>query len=104
MPSHYPIDPTRVDLAREFQANPLGPHRAELARVVTRMRWGELAGRYVLVTRVPHREWVLGRLSGRRGVDVALLEDEVFTSRAEAEWAVFRRRWREITGEALAVE
>ena len=104
MPSHYPVDPDRIDLAREFEANPFGPHGAELQRVVTRMRWCEVKGRHVLVTRIPHREWVLGRLSGRRGVDVELLEDQVFTSRAEAEWAVFKLRWRAITGRTLDID
>ena len=104
MPSHYRVDSTRIDLAREFKARPFGPHGAELARVVTRMRWCEVAGRHVLVTRVPHREWVLGRLSGRRGADLELLEDQVFTSRADAEWVVFKLRWQAITGETLDID
>ena len=104
MPSHYPIDPTRTDLAEEFKANPFGPHSASLQRIVTRMRSGEVDGRYVLVTRVRHKEWVLGRLSGKRGVDVTLVEDQIFTSRAEAEWTVFKLRWEAITGEKLALD
>lgn len=104
MPSHYPIDPTRIDLAQEFKARPFGPHRAELARIVTRMRWCEVEGRHVLIPRVPHREWVLGRLPNRRGVDVELLEDQVFTSRADAEWAVFKLRWQSITGTELDID
>ena len=104
MPSHFRIDSIRTDLAREFKANPMGPHSAELQRIVTRMRWGELEGRYVLVERVPHREWVLGRLSGQRGVDVTILEDEVFTSQADAEWTVFKLRWQAITGQPVEVD
>ena len=68
------------------------------------MRWNEIEGRYVLTTRVPHKEWGLARLSGKRGVDVTALEDQVFTSRAEAEWAVFKRRWEQITGAALDID
>ena len=104
MPSHYPVDPTRTDLARAFRARPFGPHGPELQRIVTRMRWCEVVGRHVLVTRIPHREWVLGRLSGKRGADVELLEDQVFTSRAEAEWAVFKLRWQAVTGETLDID
>lgn len=104
MLSHYPIDPSRIDLAEEFKANPFGPHSAALQRVVTRLRSGELVGRYVLVTKVPHHEWVLGCLSGVRGQDVILLEDHVFTSRAEAEWRVFKLRWEAITGKALVLD
>lgn len=104
MPSQYPIDPSRTDLAREFMANPMGPHSAALQRIVTRMRDTEAAGRYVLVTRIPYQEWGLGQLSGRRGADVTLLEDQVFTSLEDAERAVFKMRWEQITGEPLALD
>ena len=104
MQSHYIIDTSRLDLVREFRTNPLGPHSAELQRIVTRMRSEAAAGHYVLVERVPHQEWVLGRLAGKRGVDVALLENQVFTSIADAEWAVFKLRWEAITGETLSVD
>lgn len=104
MPSQYPIDPSRTDLAREFMANPMGPHSAALQRIVTRMRDIEPAGRYVLVTRVPYQEWVLGQISGQRGVDLTLLEDQVFTSKEDAERAVFKLRWELITGSPLLLD
>ena len=104
MPSQYPIDPSRTDLAREFMDNPMGPHSAALQRIVTRMRDSEAEGRYVLVTRIPYEEWGLAQLSGRRGVDLTLLEDHVFTSIEEAERAVFRMRWEQITGAPLALD
>ena len=104
MPSHYPIDPSRTDLAREFMANPMGPHSVALQRIVTRMRDTEAAGRYVLVTRVPYKEWVLAQLSGRRGVDLTLNEDQVFTSIEDAERAVFKLRWELITGDPLGLD
>ena len=85
-------------------ANPMGPHSAALQRIVTRMRDTEPAGRYVLVTRVPYQEWVLGQISGRRGVDLTLLEDQVFTSKEDAERAVFKMRWELITGSPLLLD
>lgn len=85
-------------------ANPLGPHSAALQRIVTRMRDTEAAGRYVLVTRVPYEEWGLAQLSGRRGVDLTLLEDHVFTSIEDAERTVFKLRWELITGTPLAID
>ena len=42
-------------------------------------------------------------MDGRRGSPVRLLEDEVFTSRREAEWAVFKRRWKRVTGRELPI-
>ncbi|MCY3570191.1 MAG: hypothetical protein F4038_12900 [Chloroflexi bacterium] len=104
MPSQYPIDPSRTDLAREFMGNPMGPHSAALQRIVTRMRDTEAAGRYVLVTRVPYQEWGLAQLSGQRGVDLTLLEDQVFTSLEDAERAVFKMRWESITGTPLVLD
>ena len=104
MPSQYPIDPTRTDLAREFMANPMGPHSAALQRIVPRMRDTETAGRYVLVTRVPYKEWVLAQLSGQRGVDITLNEDQVFTSIEDGERAVFKLRWELITGTPLELD
>jgi hypothetical protein len=104
MASHYQIDTTRLDLVKEFRENPLGPHSAELKRIVTRLRTEKAAGHYVLVERMPHREWVLGRLSGRRGVDLTLLENHVFASIADAEWTVFKMRWETVTGETIRLD
>lgn len=97
----YPIDGRRTDLAAEFKARIRGPHSAELARVLQRMRTAPLAGRYVLVVREPFRAWVLGRLTGERGAPVQVFEDQVFHSLDAAEWAIFAMRWREMTGVSL---
>jgi len=32
-----------------------------------------------------------------------LLEDQVFSSRREAEWTVFKRRWKRVTGQDLPI-
>ncbi len=104
MPSQYPIDPSRTDLAHEFMANPMGPHSAALQRIVARMHDGEIPGRYALVVSVPYQEWVLAKISGQRGVDLTLIEDQVFTSVEDAERAVFGLRWEEITGEPLVLD
>ena len=104
MPSHYPIDPTRIDLARQFRERPLGPHSPDLQHVVNRMRWSPLAGRHVLLTRVPYRQWVLATLTGRRGDPPQVDESQVFDSLEAAEWAVFRLRWETITGQPLPIE
>ena len=104
MPSHYPVDPERVDLARQFRERPLGPHSPDLQHIVNRMRWSPLAGRHVLVTRVPYREWVLATLTGRRGDGPVIDEKQVFHTLADAEWAVFKLRWQAITGRTLDID
>jgi len=100
----YPIDTSRTDLAREFKKNPFGPHSAELQRILNRMRWEPLKGKFVLVCTKPHKEWILAELPGERGKPITMFHDQVFTSLADAEWVVFKRRWKRITGQELAVD
>ncbi len=99
--AHYEIDPARVDLAREFRAAPKGPHSDELQRVLHRMRWSAPGGRYVLVTLEPGRRWMLARVPAVRGRPIETFPNQVFTDPAQAEWHVFRLRWRELTGHDL---
>ncbi|MGI9332496.1 MAG: hypothetical protein ACR2RL_05000 [Gammaproteobacteria bacterium] len=99
--SIYTIDPTRTDLAAEFKANIRGPHSEELRRVLHRMRTTPLAGRYCVIVKEPFKEWIVGRLSGKRGEPPEIFEDRVFTSLDDVEWEVFRLRWLQLTGKAL---
>jgi hypothetical protein len=96
----YRINATDRQWVDEFRAKPIGPHSPGLQRVLNAMRGAPQKGKYVLVCTRPHREWVLGRLVGR-GRPVEILPDRRFNSLAEAEWAVFRLRWREHTGTDL---
>jgi hypothetical protein len=94
--SIYRVDPVRdLPFAAEFMKSPVGHHSPGLQRV------GEpLKDKYVLVTIKPHKEWQLARLSGERGKPLTQL-DTFYTCLKEAERDVFRRRWREITGQDL---
>ena len=83
----------------EMRQQPIGAHSPGLQRVLNRMRTGPLKGKYVLICTKPFREWVLARHSGKAGVPMQLLPDQVFTSLEAAEWLVFRLRWKELTGE-----
>ncbi len=100
----YAIDPERLDLAREFKAHIYGRHSGELQRVLNRMRGGGNAGRYVIVCTRRHREWALARMGARAGDPLEPVPGPVFASKTEAEWAVFKRRWHELTGRELAIE
>lgn len=101
----YEIDPDRVDLAREFRANIYGRHSGELQRVLNRMRMGEHAGRYVLIAEDrTATSWLLARLGPRRGDPPIPVPGYRFASAAEAEWTVFKLRWKELTGRELAVD
>jgi hypothetical protein len=94
----YRVDPKRLDLVKEFQANPFGKHSPELRRLLTRLRMGPAAGRYVLVRRRSDSEWVLGRLTGERGGRIEIFRDQAFTKVADGEWEIFKRRWEALTG------
>jgi hypothetical protein len=96
-----PIDAAGLALAREFRASPIGRHSPELSAVLSRFRGGDVAGKYCLICVKPHAEWVIGRLSGQRGVAPAVDGNRVFHSIEEAEWAVFKLRWREAYGAAI---
>ncbi len=91
-------------LANEFRDNPYGPHRPRLASIVGAFRGPPLAGKYVLIDIDPHREWMLGRLTGDPDQPLEAFEGCRFASLAEAEWEVFKLRWKEYAGEALPGE
>jgi len=100
----YVIDPERIDLAREFKGCIYGRHSGELQRVLNRMRGGANAGRYVIVCTKRHREWTLARMGERPGHPLVPVPGYVFHSDEEAEWTVFKLRWRELTGRDLPIE
>jgi hypothetical protein len=99
--AHYEIDPARLDLAAEFRRAPRGPHSDELQRVLHRMRWQSPGGRHALVAVEPGRRWMLARIPAHRDEPLETFPNTVFTDIAEAEWLVFRLRWRELTGQDL---
>ncbi|WP_193366513.1 LamG domain-containing protein, partial [Inquilinus limosus] len=97
----YEIDPSRLDLAREFRSRPFGLHSPELQAVLIRMRSLPVEGKHCLIVLEPRARWLLARMEGQplRPVPVPGI---VFTDLAEAEWTVFKLRWHALTGHDLA--
>ena len=91
-------------LAGEFRDNPFGPHSSRLAAIVRAFRGPPMAGKYVLIDVDPHREWIIGRLTGDPKRPIEAFESCRFASVREAEWEVFKLRWREHAGEELPGE
>jgi len=89
---------TAGDLYREFAGNPVGKHSPNLQLVLLYMRGAPVAGKYVLVAEEPHKSWVLGELTGRRGDPVVLHPEVRYTDLADAERDIYRRRWRALMG------
>lgn len=103
-PSIFHIDPVRdLSLVKEFRDNPVGHHSANLQRVLNVLRGEPLKGKYVLVCTKPHEEWQLAILSGERGKPVRLVTGKYYRSLKEAEWDVFKLRWKAVTGHTLAL-
>ena len=97
----YTIGDKDKAVVEEFQQRPIGHHSPGLQRVLNVFRGGPLQDKYVLICTKPHKEWVLGQLSGERGKPVKALKGQKFTSLEAAEQEVFRRRWKHYTGREL---
>ena len=98
------FDGGRMDLAREYRDNPRGPFGPELQRILDRMRSTPLEGRYALLVDRPFESYRLVRLSGRRGVPPTPVDGVSYASIAEAEWDIFKRRWKDLTGHDVVLD
>jgi len=99
----YKLDPDRLDLAREFKAQPYGRHSDDLQRLLNAMRGGGFAGRLVAICLRRHKEWALGRMGAGPYDAIRRIDARVFTAFEDIEWEIFRIRWREMTGRELSV-
>lgn len=97
----YRISRDDIAFAAEFLANPIGYKSPGLQRVLNLMRGSGPEGKYVLLCKVPHRLWGLGRLPARRGQPIKEIADVTYTSLLDAERDVFLRRWRDLGGPPL---
>lgn len=96
------IDPERDrPLIEEFRRWPIGRHSPDLMRLLHVLRTDTSGRQTVLFCREPFRAWVIAELPADRRERIRFEDEPVFTSREEAEWEVFRRRWRAHTGEHI---
>ncbi len=98
----YRIDPD-ADRAyiEEFRRQPIGKHSPGLRRILNTLRYDPSGRQVILVVKKPFAEWVLGEMPAKRSEPLKIEDGPVFTSREEAEWEVFRRRWHAATGELI---
>ncbi len=97
------IDPSRLDLAREFKARPFGVHSPDLQAVLNRMRSAPVQGKHYLIMTRSHAQWVLARMTGDP-LRLEVVPGFVFDRLEEAEWTVFKLRWQALTGHDLGRE
>jgi hypothetical protein len=98
----YKIDP-ESDRAfiDEFRGNPVGNHSPGLMRVLNTLRYDPSGRQIVLVCRKPFAEWQIAEMPADRREPLVFEDSPIFTNRDEAEWEIFRRRWRAATGEDI---
>ncbi|MHA1553366.1 MAG: hypothetical protein ACTSU0_03025 [Alphaproteobacteria bacterium] len=100
----YKIDPDNDrQFIEEFRQNPIGHHSPGLMRVLNAMRFDMSDRKPILIVRKPFCEWALGTMPWDRTQPIVQETDRIFTSREEAEWEVFCRRWEQHTGERLNI-
>jgi N,N-dimethylformamidase len=99
----YRFDASRLDLAREFKARPYGEHSPDLQYLLNLMRRPREEAFHVLVMTKPNEQWTLAGMEP--GVlATPRLTNSVFTSLEEAEWHVFKLRWKALAGEEPPVD
>jgi hypothetical protein len=99
----FRVDPSRLDLAREFKACIYGRHSGDLQRILNLFRSEPEDDRYVLIREGRHGPWALAHYDPRPGGLPQRL-GPVYTSWEEAEWAVFKLRWKKHTGHDLPID
>lgn len=95
------VDPDRLDLVEEFRSCPCGPYGEELRQLLWNMRAQTPVGRYVLARTAPSGWRVLHLIGGRRRPRGELVPGPTLTTIEDAEWEIFRLRWRDHTGHDL---
>jgi hypothetical protein len=94
----YRISDDDAALLAEFRRVPKKQHSLALHRLLNRLRIEPMAGKIVICVREPHRSWYLARMGEKRGDPVRPLDNRLFTSLAEAEWALLKLRWEKHSG------
>jgi N,N-dimethylformamidase len=98
------VDPSRLDLAREFKHNPTGPHSPALQQLLKLLRWEPLANRFVIVRPRHDGPWYLARTTGPKGHPLEIFFSHGYDTLAQAHWALFRARWQQHTGQPLVLD
>jgi hypothetical protein len=99
----YRFDKSRLDLAREFHANPFGEHSPDLQYLLNIMREPGAEAFHVLLIEHAGERWTLALLEPG-GRSPPRPTNVVFTDLGEAEWHVFKLRWAALAGEELPIE
>ncbi|MEI9413531.1 ABC transporter permease [Mesorhizobium sp. Cs1299R1N1] len=98
---HAETPSEQLELAAEFRRAPFGHHSPNLQKLLRTFRSLPVAGKHALLTIQPNRSWMLATLTGIPGSALKRHEEVIFENLADAEWYVFRKRWRQHFGTDL---
>jgi len=97
----YRFDKSRVELAREFKANPFGEHSPDLQYLLNILRAPRPGEFHVLLIDRAGERWTLAMMEPGKPPRPTNM---VFTDLKEAEWHIFRARWAALAGEECPIE
>lgn len=100
----HKVDPSRLDLAREYRDRPAGPHSPDLQKLLKILRWDPIDDRIVAVQSEPGGRFRLARTTGPKGSPIEIFDGPDYASIAEAQWPIFRARWERHTGIPLDLD
>jgi len=99
----YTFDAARVDLAREFKSRPFGEHSPDLQYLLNLMRVPSDTPFHALLMTKPYEQWTLALIEPGANTPPRIT-NQVFYKLEDAEWAVFRLRWKALAGSECPID
>jgi len=93
-----------LPLIREYRTVPRRQWSIELKRLMNRLMIVPEEQRLVVVGLSRGGPWHLCQRKGIRGHPFVPLDERIFDKLADAQWEVFKQRWKVVTGETVPAE
>lgn len=104
--SKYTIKKSDIHLAAEFKKNLFEKnfyHSPSLQRILNLFRSNSKEKKYVLYKPLNKKIWYLSNLPNKRGKKIKINYKIAFNNILDAEWYVFKKRWKKHTGKNLKI-
>ena len=104
--SRYSISENDIKYANEFKKNLYENnhyHSPGLQRILNLFRSGPKKNKYVLLVGNNNKSWHLGCFPENRGQKIKKYSKINFKNLLDAEWYVFKKRWKAHTGKNLRI-
>ena len=104
--SKYKLQKDDYKLVLEFRKNLFENnyyHSPSLQRILNLFRSGATKGKYVLFKPSNKKLWYLATLPENRGHRIKINYKISFDNHLDAEWYVFKKRWKKHTGRSLKI-